>query len=485
MSPSATPATWNDGGCRQVPRLPRETTVDVAKCHACHVKQRPWRRRFAWQAWHLATSIFFLRGRHGTSGTGLAQCWLWWWRAWVCLVARGATALCVAGMALGDIRRRFGVALGDITLRFAWQAWHFWDWDGSGDALGSAWSSVAPQPGVALRDIDLRFARQAWHLVTSAVVFCVALGDINLSFCVAGVVLMGLGWLWWRAWVCLVARGTAALCVAGVALGDIRTCHAKPKIDVTKCHTCQVKQQVPRLPRESCDKSCMWQSCVWQSCMWQSCVWQNYVWQSCVCVCERLCVTKLCVCVWQSCVCVWLCDKDACERWCVTKFCVTICVRQSCVWQFVCDKVVCDKIVCDKVVCERRKRRRRRRRSSGDRDGGGADLKTRTPHNFVRKKRPTHTHNKHVGLRNTTNGGRWLHTCTATAPPLLWSHSVCNRQMLGQWHVDRGCRTVPKGPKGPVHHSRPRLCCHHFALKWVETLHLVFSPYVRVPRAKK
>ena len=26
----------------------------------------------AWQAWHLATSIFTLRGRRGTYGTGLA-----------------------------------------------------------------------------------------------------------------------------------------------------------------------------------------------------------------------------------------------------------------------------------------------------------------------------------------------------------------------------------------------------------------------------
>ena len=37
---SATPATWNEGGCRQVPRLPRETKMDVAKCHACHAKRR-------------------------------------------------------------------------------------------------------------------------------------------------------------------------------------------------------------------------------------------------------------------------------------------------------------------------------------------------------------------------------------------------------------------------------------------------------------
>ena len=30
-----------------------------------------------------------------------------------------------------------------------------------------------------------------------------------------------LGWVWWRAWSPLVARDAAALCVAGVALGDM------------------------------------------------------------------------------------------------------------------------------------------------------------------------------------------------------------------------------------------------------------------------
>ena len=36
---SATPATQSGGRCREVPRLRRKVTVDVAKCHAC-VKQR-------------------------------------------------------------------------------------------------------------------------------------------------------------------------------------------------------------------------------------------------------------------------------------------------------------------------------------------------------------------------------------------------------------------------------------------------------------
>ena len=71
----------------------------------------PWSPRpFAWQAWHLVTSTFVLRGRRGTYGTGLAVV-----TRLVLFVAVDAAALCVAG-----------VALGDIDLRFAWQAWHLW-----------------------------------------------------------------------------------------------------------------------------------------------------------------------------------------------------------------------------------------------------------------------------------------------------------------------------------------------------------------------
>ena len=73
---------------------------------------------FAWQAWHLQTSAFTLRGRRGTYGAGLA------------LVARlglvGTAAVCVAG-----------VALGDIELHFGWQAWHLRHWAGPGGAVGS------------------------------------------------------------------------------------------------------------------------------------------------------------------------------------------------------------------------------------------------------------------------------------------------------------------------------------------------------------
>ena len=87
------------------------------------------RRGFTWQAWQLATATFVLRGRRATCGTGLALVTRLDPRrplAWqVChlvtsaglalvqrLVPRDAAALCVAGVALGDIRRRF-----------TWQVW--------------------------------------------------------------------------------------------------------------------------------------------------------------------------------------------------------------------------------------------------------------------------------------------------------------------------------------------------------------------------
>ena len=74
---------------------------------------------FAWQAWHLATSTFTLRGRRGTYGTG----WLWW-RAWFPVDAVVAAAVGVAGVALGCTWRHrpplcaAGVAL--MALRWLW-----------------------------------------------------------------------------------------------------------------------------------------------------------------------------------------------------------------------------------------------------------------------------------------------------------------------------------------------------------------------------
>ena len=114
-----------------------------------------------------------------------------------------------------------GVALGHIHLRFAWQAWHLWHWVAR---LGRFQSPVTPR----------HFAWQAWHVVTSTFVSCGRRGTWSHppSFCVAGMALRALGWLWWHAWAGFSRRwlrGTSrgrrstwshppSFCVADVAL---------------------------------------------------------------------------------------------------------------------------------------------------------------------------------------------------------------------------------------------------------------------------
>ena len=102
----------------------------------------------------------------------MALGWLWW-RAWVPVDAVDAAAFGVAGVALGDIQRRFcvaGAALGDMyvhsawqvwylatsSVDSAWQAWHLWHWAGSGGVLGSQLTPWMPR----------LFASQPWYLVT-------------------------------------------------------------------------------------------------------------------------------------------------------------------------------------------------------------------------------------------------------------------------------------------------------------------------------
>ena len=131
---------------------------------------------FAWQAWHLLTSTVTLRGRRGTYGTGLAPV------ARLGLVWRRGRRGCLRSRR-GTWRRRpslclAGVALGDIDRHFAWQAWHLWHRTGSGGALG---------PRLALWSPRL-FAWQAWHLATSTFTLRGRRGSWRHRplFCVAG-----------------------------------------------------------------------------------------------------------------------------------------------------------------------------------------------------------------------------------------------------------------------------------------------------------
>ena len=156
-------------------------------------------RLFAWQAWHLVTSTFTLRGRRGA----------WWHRLSLCmegvpLTARGrlwwrtgfpndtveAAALCVAGVALGDIHFHFAWQAWHLArftfvsrgrrgtwrdFRFVWQVWHLWHWAASGGRLGAL--------GRRWRRGTLRGRRGAcWRHPPSFRVAGVALGDIYLRF---------------------------------------------------------------------------------------------------------------------------------------------------------------------------------------------------------------------------------------------------------------------------------------------------------------
>jgi len=157
--------------------------------------------RFTWQAWYLVTStstlawqawhLWHWAGSGGALGfrcvAGTPRLLAWQactalgdihlrftWQACdfhfsVAAVAR--TAVGVAGVALGDIHFRFtwlAWYLVTSTYTFAWQAWHVWQWAGS----GGAWVGVEHRDaaavgvaGVALGDIHLRFTWQSWHLV--------------------------------------------------------------------------------------------------------------------------------------------------------------------------------------------------------------------------------------------------------------------------------------------------------------------------------
>ena len=173
-----------------------------------------------WQAWYLVTSTFISRGRRGTNSH--------------------PTSFCVAGMALMALGGALGPDLSPVTprpfawqtwylvtstfishihLRFAWQAWHLWHWvarlvricrpwrRGCLRGRRGTWWHSPPfhVAGVAQTHIHRRFAWQAWRLLHTFV-----LRGRRGAY--------GIGW---RAWSGFVACDAAALCVAGVVLGDI------------------------------------------------------------------------------------------------------------------------------------------------------------------------------------------------------------------------------------------------------------------------
>ena len=186
----------------------------------------------AWKAWHLVTSSFILRGRRGTCGNmDVHSAWQAWrlsyWAGSGGALGFGAVvavAVCVAGVALGDIDRHF-----------ACQVWYLATWTCIlRGRRGTYRTGLAPVLGLAPWSPP-PLAWQAWHLATSIVTLRGRRGTWRhrRAFCVAGVALIVLGWLRWCAWVGFGGRrhrlrgrhGTwrhrSPLCVAGVVLGDM------------------------------------------------------------------------------------------------------------------------------------------------------------------------------------------------------------------------------------------------------------------------
>ena len=119
-----------------------------------------------------------------------------------------------------------GVALGDVRRGLRRGTWHAmalgWLLVTRLVAAGPSNAVVFCVVSVALGAIHGDLVWRAWHLVTSTFT------------CVAGVALITMGWLWWRArlpgppWRRSFLRGRHGtwwhprwLCIAGVALGDI------------------------------------------------------------------------------------------------------------------------------------------------------------------------------------------------------------------------------------------------------------------------
>ena len=116
---------------------------------------------------------FHLRGRRGAwrhlpafgvAGVALVALGWVWWRAWSPLVAWGAAALSVAG-----------VALAHINLRFAWQAWNLWHLETSTCVWRGRRSTCGTGPGRRGTLCGRRgacshpssFGVAGWHLATS------------------------------------------------------------------------------------------------------------------------------------------------------------------------------------------------------------------------------------------------------------------------------------------------------------------------------
>ena len=283
MSPSATPARWNQGGCHQVPRLPRKVpwrharstgpkrATQCHECHACHAK-RPW-------MWDCATpATWNERGCHQ-----------------VPRLPRKTKVACV--LKQGVCNR---VCVTECVTKDDWQRWC---------VKVGVWQSCGSKM------VCDKVVCESW---------CVT------KWCVTK--------LCWKM-VCVtklcVKVGVWQSCVwklACVKVGVWQSGVWQSCVERWRWQSCVWKLVMTKL----CVKVRVWQSCVSKK-VWKLLVFKVGVWQSCV---WKLVMTKLCVKVgvWQSGVSkkvwkllvfkvgVW---QSCVERWCVTKLCVEVGVWQS------------------------------------------------------------------------------------------------------------------------------------------------------------
>ena len=302
MPPSATTATRNEGGCCQVPRLPRKTKVDVAKCHACHAKRRCMSpsATLATQSDGCCRQVPRLPRK----------------------VLRRQTAP----------KRRPSGAQAAPKRRHQSQP--------TAISCNACHAKLRNEGG----------CRQVPRLPRET--------KVDVAKCHACHA------------KCRGVNGAQAAPKHATRASPVPLVPRLPretKVDVAKCHVCHAKcrgingaqsapkraqsqpsaisatpatrseggcRQVPRMPR----KVPMSPSGTLATRNEGGCR-------------QVPSATKLCVKdgAWQSCVCKMVCDKVVCERWCATKLCVKecVCVKdgvwQSCVWKMVCDKVVCER----------------------------------------------------------------------------------------------------------------------------------------------
>ena len=224
----AMPATWNEGGCLKVPRLPRKVQLHVAKCHTCHAKSR---------------------GVHGdcwepSAPPEPAQCHTCHAchvkRRWMSQSARPATWNEGGCLKVPHLPRKVQLHVAKCRACHA----------KSRGVHGDCWEPSAPPEPAQCHTWHACHVRRRWMSQSAT-----------------------------------PATQSAATCRQAPCLPRKKPRRPRATPATWNEGGCL---KVPRLPRKKC-ASCVWvscvcASCVWVSCVWVSCVWVSCEWVSCVCV---------------------------------------------------------------------------------------------------------------------------------------------------------------------------------------------------------